>query len=647
MGRESVNAGLAQVSAGMYFAAMNSRHLSRLVPLLAISSACAASPARPTSAAAPAAVASTDAAQGSKDLPEIDSVIGPIQLVVRYPAPGAVIDARDSSFMFGSAGTGDAALTINGAPVRVAPNGAWLAWVALPPDSVMRFELVASTPRGTQRIEHVARRPSRFQPPAAGPWIDLASIEPQGQVTWPRDEFLPVTVRAHPGAEVRLRLPGGLVVPLARDTRLDEPPWGIRAFDSDTQNLRRRVPDDRYIALLRGRTIADSAMVEAILGADTVRAPWPVRIALLDSIPAWTELDGGADGTSIGRATRGGTYHWFWATGTRARLTGLIGGDARVEVGPGLEAWVPAADARPLYVPPPAKAVVGSVSLVPMPDRARLRIPLSQPVPYEIIERERALEVMLYGGAGDVNWIRYGPGDSLVSRIAWSQEAAGVRLVLDLAQPVWGFRAGWDRGDLVLDIRRPPAIDGGRPFDGRLIVVDAGHPPLGASGPTGLTEAEANLGVALVLQKMLEDAGATVVMTRTDATPVDLGARPRLADSLGADLLLSIHNNALPDGVNPFPNNGTSVYYNHPRSIPLAAAVQRALVRRLGLRDLGVGRGDLALVRPTWMPAILTEGLFMMVPEQEAMLRSEEGRRRYAQGVFEGTREFLRARSRE
>src|SRR5690606_4033351 len=100
-----------------------------------------------------------------------------------------------------------------------------------------------------------------------------------------------------------------------------------------------------------------------------------------------------------------------------------------------------------------------------------------------------------------------------------------------------------------------------------------------------------------------------------------------------------------PDGVNPLTNNGTSVFYNHPRSIPLAAAVQRALVSQLGLRDLGVGRGDLALVRPTWFPAILTEGLFMMVPEQEAALRTEEGRRRYASGVFQGIRAWLRERA--
>jgi N-acetylmuramoyl-L-alanine amidase len=116
----------------------------------------------------------------------------------------------------------------------------------------------------------------------------------------------------------------------------------------------------------------------------------------------------------------------------------------------------------------------------------------------------------------------------------------------------------------------------------------------------------------------------------------------RLADSLDADLLISIHNNALPDGVNPFTNNGASVFYNQPRSLPLAQAVQRALVTRLGIRDLGAARGDLALVRPTWMPAVLTEGLFMMLPEQEAALRNPDGQRAYALGVRDGVVQFLK-----
>ena len=42
---------------------------------------------------------------------------------------------------------------------------------------------------------------------------------------------------------------------------------------------------------------------------------------------------------------------------------------------------------------------------------------------------------------------------------------------------------------------------------------------------------------------------------------------------------------ALPDGVNPFVNNGTSVYYFHPRSAGLARALDRALVAELGIRD--------------------------------------------------------------
>jgi N-acetylmuramoyl-L-alanine amidase len=172
--------------------------------------------------------------------------------------------------------------------------------------------------------------------------------------------------------------------------------------------------------------------------------------------------------------------------------------------------------------------------------------------------------------------------------------------------------------------------------------VDPGHPPLGATGPTGLREADANLAVALILRDLLEQSGAHVIMTRTTNTSLDLLPRVKLADSVNAEILVSIHNNALPDGVNPFTNNGTSVYYNHPRSAPLAQAVERELVRQLGIRDLGSGRGDLALVRPTWMPAILTEGLFMMIPEQEAALGNPTGQRLYAVAVRDGLAAFLR-----
>jgi N-acetylmuramoyl-L-alanine amidase len=47
------------------------------------------------------------------------------------------------------------------------------------------------------------------------------------------------------------------------------------------------------------------------------------------------------------------------------------------------------------------------------------------------------------------------------------------------------------------------------------------------------------------------------------------------------------------------------------------------------------------------MPSALTEGAFIMSPEQEAWLRTERFRERYARAVLEGIEEFLRRRARE
>src|SRR5262249_22477526 len=159
-------------------------------------------------------------------------------------------------------------------------------------------------------------------------------------------------------------------------------------------------------------------------------------------------------------------------------------------------------------------------------------------------EGDRGVTVVFYGATGDASWTRYRSADSLVRRVTWSQDGAvKVSLRVELGTPLWGYQTRWHGTDLVLDMRRPPPIEPGRPLEKRLIAVDPGHPPLGATGPTGLYEGDANLAVAQRLRTMLEAAGARVVMTRTTSAPVELNARVRLADSIGAELLISIHNN--------------------------------------------------------------------------------------------------------
>lgn len=621
----------------------------------------------------------------------------PIELRVVYPAPEDLVRVRDSSFLLGSVASGDVRLTINGSPVRVWPNGAWLAWIPFPPDSVMQFRIEARLERDSSILVYPVRRDRRYFPGevrSGRAWIDSMSLSPRGQAWLPPTEYITFSARAAEGSDVRLRLPDGAIVRLLPQRQPEEVPPAIRAFERDTMKL--RTPDEvRYVGVVRGRPFGPDpgpllrgpsaslvkvlgraalrcvtgalcptpygelvtpdgnwAVVEAALGGDTVRARWPLQVELLDTLPVVTEFDddttgsGKTDSLTPGRAVPGGPYQWFFPTGTRALVTARLNEDLRIRLSPEAEAWVPVADGRalPAGVPAP-RAVIGSVTLTPLDDRVTLRIPLTQRVPFQVIEANHNLTLRFYSSVADVDWMRYG-SDALVQRMAWEQTGRDeVTFTVDLAEPVWGYRTRWSRNDLLLELRRPPRIHKNNPFRGRVVAIDPGHPPLGATGPTGLREAEANLAVAVRLREMLKAAGTRVVMTRTVDTAVDLWSRVQLADTSGAELLVSIHNNALPDGVNPFTNNGTSVFYNQPRSVPLAAEIQRSLVRRLKLPDLGIGRADLAVVRPTWMPAVLCEGMFLILPEQEVTLRSTRGQRLYALGVFEGLRQFLRDRA--
>jgi len=132
-------------------------------------------------------------------------------------------------------------------------------------------------------------------------------------------------------------------------------------------------------------------------------------------------------------------------------------------------------------------------------------------------------------------------------------------------------------------------------------------------------------------------------MTRTDMNAVDLHLRSVIARRANADALVSIHLNAFPNGVNPFVNNGTSTLFFHPQSEPLARLVQAGMMNELGLRDLGVHYQNIAIGRTSWMPSILCEGLFMMIPEQGAAIHTAEYQERYAVGVADGIEAYFRS----
>ena len=622
------------------------RHVLAAVAALALASgACgprsAAAPATPSPAPAP--------------LPPIPLATGPVALRVQYPSPNAIVGARDSTFIFGTLGTGEATLTIDGAPVEVKPNGAFLAWLPVPRDSA--WHLVAVRGADTVRREHAVRlaAPRPVLADTGRLVVDSASATPAAVYRMlPPDERLRVSVRAPANASAWLRLADGRRLGLLNAGANPGPRQRRAGFDQDERGSGRYVRDSLLWAreVAAGEITGDVAIVVA-RGADTVTLPLvgvDTMSAVRTQAPAWVVL--GADSSAVsdtdrvvvGRPIPGGTYKWFFLPGTLVEMTGMIGDQVRVRLDDALEVWVDDASVRvPLAGLPGPRRVASNMRVLPDTGWVDVVIPVGDRPAYLVEEMPGAIALTLYGVAATTDIINFAGTDTLVRNVTWEQVTADrARYTVHLSRAPYGYLVLWRNGSLVLRVRRPPAVDEARPLAGLTIAVDPGHPPVGATGPTGLYEGDAVLAIGRRLRTILEARGARVVMTRETAAPVALGERPIIARRAGAHALVSIHLNALPDGVNPFTAHGTGTYFFHPQAAPLARAVQAGMVRRMGLRDLGTFYNNLALARPTWMPSVLCEGAFLMIPEQEAALRTPEFQMAYARGVADGLEAYFR-----
>jgi N-acetylmuramoyl-L-alanine amidase len=385
-------------------------------------------------------------------------------------------------------------------------------------------------------------------------------------------------------------------------------------------------------------------------GTDTVR--FALRDVSVDDAthPRWVRLTGGADVPDtdrvvIARPVPNGTYKWLLLPGTTLELTGRVGDMVRVRFAAALEAWLAASDVTELPAGTPApRRIAANARVVASRDWVDVVIPTGDRPPFEVREEGNTLVLLLYGVQANSDIIGYTGDDSLVRRVRWYEDGSDrARYEIDLASAPYGYLPMWDRGAFTLRIRRPPKIDATSPLKGLTIVVNAGHPPAGSTGPTGLYEPVPTLAISERLKTILESRGARVVMTRTTPAPLALAIRPVMARRAGAHAFVSIHLNALPDGINPFTANGTGSYYFHPSGEPLAREVQRGMVRRMGLRDLGIFYDNLSDLRHPWMPSVLCEGAFIMIPEQEAAVKTVEFQERYALGVADGLEAYFRA----
>lgn len=539
--------------------------------------------------------------------------------------------AAESEFILGSVSPATAPFTINGATVTVHRDGGFLAWLPVAPGTfTFRAELALSSVT-TATAERRILVPVPAQPLPGKLAIDPASLTPKADLDLRAGDWLTVRMKGTPGKPARYRVGKG--------------PWQDMRVANAALGL---YEGSRQIAL--GEEI-EAAPVEYELGkgwssvklSGSARVSASARDSLIATVKSSTA---GFIAVKTGPANG---FLSFPLPGTRLMVTGRENSSLRVRLSETMSGWVEAKDVE-LSSGTPPRAVTGTIGIARTDRGAAVKIGVSEKVAFDVEPSAGldALTVRLYNATGHTNWAVNEASD-FVQEVRWRQEATDVVAVTILLKPsevLWGWWPSFDGGSLRLELRRTPRISEYKPFSGITVMLDPGHMPsaTGATGPLGTREMDANYAIAQAAKGRLERAGATVLMTRADPLhEVSLVDRPKQAVERGADLFVSVHNNALPDGENPYAKpRGFSVFYYHPQSLELGRAVHEAYRGRIKLPDEGLRWGNLLVARQSAMPAILVENAYMIFPEQEALLNDAAFRDELARSLVDGLERFLR-----
>jgi N-acetylmuramoyl-L-alanine amidase len=227
----------------------------------------------------------------------------------------------------------------------------------------------------------------------------------------------------------------------------------------------------------------------------------------------------------------------------------------------------------------------------------------------------------------------------------------------------------------------------------RLIVVDAGHggPDPGMRGPIGsgprIVEKDVTLAVARLLAQELRNSGVDVLMTRTTDTLIALSDRGRIANRNKGDVFVSVHVNATGSrSTSGARERGYETYFlaeakteeasrvermeneavkfetgaNAPKGDPLSFIIndmaQNEHLRESndlaetiqdGFRtfhpgkDRGVQQANFAVLRGSFMPAVLVEIGFGTNPSEAAYLLDYSNQRQIASSIARSVLEYI------
>lgn len=231
-------------------------------------------------------------------------------------------------------------------------------------------------------------------------------------------------------------------------------------------------------------------------------------------------------------------------------------------------------------------------------------------------------------------YIVQGSSDHIANMTYYVEGDEGVlEIKLDKSyEPVYSFKDGF----LCMEFQDMHEI-----YD-KIIVIDAGH---GGSMPGAVKkdvyEKNINLQIVLKLKALLDEVDEKqikVFYTRLDDTNPELRDRVGMANSLEADLFISVHNNASATG--KFTDlNGTMVLYNpnlaNDVSKRLAEICLANVNASTGSKNLGLVKAeDIHIVRRSKVPVALIEVGYMTNLKELDNLCSDAYQKKAAKGIY-------------
>lgn len=349
---------------------------------------------------------------------------------------------------------------------------------------------------------------------------------------------------------------------------------------------------------------------------------------------------------AVARLTPDGDRLAPLSKGTELYLTARSGSNYRYKMGNSY-GWIQAKDIRFSGLRQIPSSQINEIFTKSDNNEFTVKIPLSKKLPVNLEQPSGSeMNLTFYGAQKSFDNFPYTSEDVFIKEMNWTQVYKDTfQLVIRTnSDHFWGYDYGYESNHFVLKLKKPPVVNKESPLNGKIITLDAGHggQEKGSVGPTGIPEKDINLKISEYLREELEKSGAKVITTRNTDKFLGLYDRVDIANNNNSQILLSIHNNALPDGKDPYIEHGTSTYYYHNQSLPLAIILQKSMLKELGLKDLGILDRSFALTRPHESLAVLVEVGFMIHPEEYMLLTQDEFQRKAAHSLYLGLEEFFR-----